>query len=96
MVVAPAVAVWTVLMFLVGALRAVKDMRSSALAYQIGLPLVLLVAAVGAVTLGGGVHAVLVAFITANVVSLGLAGAVCVAAVWAAAAGTGRWCPGTS
>jgi len=73
LVVAPAVAVWTVLMFLVGALRAVKDMRSSALAYQIGLPLALLVAAVSVVSAGGGVNAVLVAFIVANVISLILA-----------------------
>jgi len=72
-VVAPAVVIWTVLMFLVGALRAVKDMRSSALAYQIGLPLALLLAAGTAVAFGGGVNAVLVAFILANVVSLALA-----------------------
>ena len=35
---APAVALWTPLLFFVGALRAVKDMRASALAYQLSLP----------------------------------------------------------
>lgn len=73
-VAAPAVAVWTVLMFLVGALRAVKDMRGSALAYQIGLPAALLVGAGVAIALGAGLVGVLVAFIAANAISLLLAG----------------------
>jgi O-antigen/teichoic acid export membrane protein len=70
---APAVAVWTVLMVLVGGLRAVKDMRGSAIAYQIGLPAALMVGAGVAVALGGGVREVILAFIAANVLSLLLA-----------------------
>lgn len=50
--VAPVIAVWTPLLFVVGSLRAVKDMRRSALAYQLTVPTVLLLGV--AVALAGG------------------------------------------
>ena len=48
--IAPVVAVWTPLLFAVGALRAMKDMKRSAIAFQIGLPVALLM---GVLTFSG-------------------------------------------
>lgn len=48
--VAPVVAVWTPLLFAVGALRAMKDMKRSAIAFQVGLPASLFI---GVLTLTG-------------------------------------------
>lgn len=72
---APVVVVWTPLLFAVGALRAVKDMRRSVLAFQIVLPIVLLAGTALAVgPLGGGVPGAIVAMGVATLVGLVLAG----------------------
>lgn len=52
---------WTPLLYLVGSLRAVKDMRRSAVAFQVLLPLVLLMASVGLVSGGMGLDGAFVA-----------------------------------
>ena len=68
--VAPVVALWTPLLFVVGALRAVKDMRRSAVAYQLVLPLMLLLGTTVAVVGGWGVVGALFAFVLAHACSL--------------------------
>ncbi len=71
---APVVALWTPLLFAVGALRAVKDMRRSVRAFLVVLPLVLLAGAGVAVgLLGLGVEGVVGALVLASLVGLVLA-----------------------
>ena len=68
---APVVVVWTPLLFAVGALRAVKDMRRSVLAFQIILPCVLIAGtglAVG--VLGAGVPGAIAAMGVATLLAL--------------------------
>ena len=73
-VMAPVVMVWTPLLFIVGALRAVKDMRRSVLAFQVVLPLVLVAGtAVLVGLLGAGVPGAIAAMGGATLVALVLA-----------------------
>lgn len=73
-VMAPVVVVWTPLLFAVGALRAVKDMRRSVLAFQVVLPIVLITGTAVAVgPLGAGVPGAIAAMGVATAVALGLA-----------------------
>lgn len=67
---APAVALWTPLLFVVGSIRAVKDMRLSVIAYQVVLPVVLLGGSVAAVMSGLGVTGALGALSVATLASL--------------------------
>ena len=70
----PLVALSTPLLTLVGLLRAVKDMRRSTLAFQVVLPLGLLLLTVPTVELGGGAVGAVVCMSAATVVALGVAG----------------------
>lgn len=71
---APVVVVWTPLLFAVGALRAMKDMRRSVLAFQIVLPIVLIAGTALAVgPLGAGVPGAIAAMGVATLVALLLA-----------------------
>ena len=76
--VAAGVAIWAVLLFAVGILRSLKDMRAQALSFQLVLPAATLFGAVIAVKLGFGVQGALVALVAAG----GLAAAVAIAQVW--------------
>lgn len=67
---APVVALWTPLLFLVGSIRARKDMRRSVLAFQLVLPVVLLVGSGLAVLGGTGVLGALAALAVATVAGL--------------------------
>ncbi len=64
--VAPVVAFWTPLLFCVGSMRAVKDMRRSALSYQLTVPGVLLLGMTVAVAGGWGLAGALTAFVLAH------------------------------
>ncbi len=66
----PAVALNTVLLYLAGAIRGAKDMRSDALFFRIGFPAALLAGAVPAVLLGAGLRGAQAAFVAAFGVSL--------------------------
>jgi O-antigen/teichoic acid export membrane protein len=57
---------WTPLLYLVGALRAAKDMRRSSLAFQVVLPVVFLVGAVALVKLGFGIDGAFAALFAAT------------------------------
>jgi O-antigen/teichoic acid export membrane protein len=71
---APVVVVWTPLLFAVGALRAMKDMRRSVLAFQVVLPAVLIAGTALAVgPLGAGVPGAIAAMGVATAVALLLA-----------------------
>ena len=70
--VAPAVPLTALLLYAVGAVRSMKDMRSTALSFQLAFPLVTLVGAGAAIALGLGLYGVLAAFMLATAVSLGL------------------------
>ncbi len=70
---APVVALWTPLLYLVGTIRAVKDMRRSALAFQLLLPVLLLLGSGLAVLLGTGVTGALVALAVATLGGLAAA-----------------------
>lgn len=65
---------WTPLLYLVGALRAVKDMRRSAVAFQILLPAVFLVGSVGTLKLGMGVDGAYLALGAATTLAVVAAG----------------------
>ena len=68
---APVIVVWTPLLFAVGALRAVKDMRRSVLAFQVVLPVVLITATAVAVgPLGTGVPGAIAAMAVATLAAL--------------------------
>jgi len=64
------VALWSPLLFIVGTLRAVKDMRSSAMAYQITVPLALLLGVLVSTGFGWGIWGVLAAYTTALMAGL--------------------------
>lgn len=70
----PLVALSTPLLTLVGLLRAVKDMRRSTLAFQVVLPLGLLLLTVPTVALGGGAVGAVLCMSAATVVALMVAG----------------------
>lgn len=69
----PLVALSTPLLTLIGLLRAAKDMRRSTLAFQVVLPLGLLLLTVPTVALGGGAVGAVVCMSAATVVSLAVA-----------------------
>ncbi len=68
--IAPAVAVVAVLLYLVFAVRSAKDMKRSTLAMQIMVPAGLLVGVVAVTQLGLGLKAVIVAFVVSNVLAM--------------------------
>ncbi len=70
--VAPAIPATALLLYLVGAVRAMKDMRSTAISFQLAFPIVILLGAVTAISLGKGLYGALTAFMLATAVSLGL------------------------
>lgn len=72
MYVAPAVPFMALMLYAVGAVRAMKDMRSTALSFQLAFPLTVLAGAAVAIGLGLGLYGVLSAFMLASAVSLGL------------------------
>lgn len=74
----PAAAVWSVLLGMVGTLRAFKDMKGQTLAYLIVLPVGMFAAALLPWLTGGGVEWAVIGFVGANVLSL----AVAVPLVW--------------
>ena len=59
------VGLWIPLLFLIGALRARKDMKRSALAFQVTLPLTLIAGVGLSVLLGGGLEGALAAYVVA-------------------------------
>jgi len=71
--IAPVIALWTPLLFFVGSLRAVKDMRRSALALQLAVPGSLLLGITVALVGGWGLVGALMAFVVAHGVGLGVA-----------------------
>jgi O-antigen/teichoic acid export membrane protein len=74
--IAPAVAIMGLMLYLVFALRSAKEMMRSTVALQVVVPSALLVGAVVAHKLGFGLHGVIVAFLIANVLGL-------LVAIWA-------------
>jgi O-antigen/teichoic acid export membrane protein len=70
--VAPAIPLTALLLYVVGAVRAMKDMRSTAISFQLAFPLVTLVGAFTAIVMGAGLYGALAAFMLATAVSLGL------------------------
>ncbi len=74
--VAPAVPFMALMLYAVGAVRAMKDMRSTALTFQLAFPLTTLLGAGVAVALTAGLYGVLAAFMLSSAVSLGLTGVV--------------------
>jgi len=74
--VAPAVPFMALMLYAVGAVRAMKDMRSTALTFQLAFPLTTLVGAGAAVTLSAGLYGVLAAFMLSSAVALGFTGVV--------------------
>jgi len=69
----PAVAVWTLLIFANRAIQAMKDMKGSALVYQLGIPAGLLVGYGLALGLGLGMKGIFVAFVLAHALCLAAA-----------------------
>ncbi|MCB9730968.1 MAG: flippase [Deltaproteobacteria bacterium] len=67
---APAVAIWSVLLVGVGALRGAKDMRGQTISYLVVLPVGMLATAAAAVALGWDLEGVLIGFVLANLLSL--------------------------
>ena len=68
--IAPAIAFWAPLLFVVGILRSVKDMRGNALVYQLSLPLGLALGAVALAIAGPDVKPALVLYWCALALSL--------------------------
>ena len=68
--VSPVVAIWSPLLFANGAVRAARDMRASAIAYQVVLPGAMLVGSVVALLLGAELPGVIAAYTLAHVISL--------------------------
>ena len=69
---------WTPLLFTVGLLCAAKDMRGNAIAFQLALPLALMLGAMGIWLFGWGIKAALIIFSVS--LSIGL-----MTAIWHAA-----------
>lgn len=72
---APAIAIWSLLLGCVGILRALKDMRGQTLAYLVVLPIGMALSAAIPWVMGWGVHAVITGFVLANAASLLVAAA---------------------
>lgn len=73
--IAPAVAILSLLLYLVFALRSAKDMKRSTIAMQITVPVTLLAGVMVATEAGLGLSGVIVAFIVANSLAVLVAGA---------------------
>ena len=71
------IGLWIPLLFLIGALRARKDMKRSALAFQVALPTTLLTGVLISAGVGGGLEGALLSYSVAAAVAVTVAGRFC-------------------